>query len=303
MKAQHRLEPQDGMKSSHCMEAQHRAWTPKTMASALGIHPNTIRMYERIGLISKPARKPNGYRVLTDVHLLQLRICRIIFGCPYANRAIRDAGTRLVEAAARLDMPRCRKASAEYLEAIQREIVQAERTRQVLAEWLAEEEMHEKAQENGTVSRIEAARQVGVTIETIRNWERNGLLPVAGVGSRSERLYPAASLGRMRIIYMLRRTGYSMQAILRCLAVLDHPTRGQRVEPASCEGLAHVEGLRLRMLHALEMPETPEEPMGFVIMGDRWLDSLREMEADAMRVFPLVETLEARSSTSDSISI
>ncbi len=298
------------------MEPQHRTWTPKTMAAALGIHPNTIRMYEDIGLITKPERKPNGYRVLTDVHLLQLRMCRIIFGCPYANRAIRGAGTLLLEASARLDLPRCRMASTAYLEAIRREIGQAEETRRVLTEWLADESA--RVRQDGTISRLGAARLVGVTVETIRNWERNGLLPAAGIGSRSERLYPAASLGRMRIIYMLRRTGYSMQAILRCLNVLDeskHPLGAEHARAQTAAGgmrstdrmrlpgkadasgavasVAGGEDLRLRMLHALEMPEAPEEPMSFVIMGDHWLDSLREMEADALRLFPLVDSLEA----------
>jgi DNA-binding transcriptional MerR regulator len=115
-----------------------QGWTPKTMAATLGIHPNTIRMYERLGFIATPARRPNGYRVLTDVHLAQLRICRTIFGCPYANRAIRDAGTRLVQASAQCNLPACRQAAQAYGQAIREEIEKAEQTRALLTAWLVQ---------------------------------------------------------------------------------------------------------------------------------------------------------------------
>lgn len=32
----------------------------------LGIHPNTVRLYEKLKLIPKPERLSNGYRVFTD---------------------------------------------------------------------------------------------------------------------------------------------------------------------------------------------------------------------------------------------
>ncbi len=258
-----------------------QGWTPKTMAATLGIHPNTIRMYERLGFIATPARRPNGYRVLTDVHLAQLRICRTIFGCPYANRAIRDAGTRLVQASAQCNLPACRQAAQAYGQAIREEIEKAEQTRVLLTAWLAQPP--EAEGDESLFSRKEAAKRIGVTVETIRNWERNGLIAGAGVGSRGEQLYAAQSLDRMRVIYMLRRTGYSMQAILRCLTIRDAaPASGRNGVP---------ETLRQQMLRALEMPEVPEEPLGLVIMGDRWLESLHGMAADAAELPALVEAL------------
>jgi DNA-binding transcriptional MerR regulator len=34
------------------------------MAQTIGIHPNTVRLYEELGLIAKPERKTNGYHWL-----------------------------------------------------------------------------------------------------------------------------------------------------------------------------------------------------------------------------------------------
>ena len=36
------------------------------VAAFIGIHPNTVRFYEEWGLIAKPERDKNGYRVYTD---------------------------------------------------------------------------------------------------------------------------------------------------------------------------------------------------------------------------------------------
>ena len=34
------------------------------VAEKIGIHPNTVRLYEELGLIPRPQRQGNGYRVL-----------------------------------------------------------------------------------------------------------------------------------------------------------------------------------------------------------------------------------------------
>ncbi len=41
------------------------------VANCVKIHPNTVRLYEKLGLIPKPEREPNGYRIFTDFHLKQ----------------------------------------------------------------------------------------------------------------------------------------------------------------------------------------------------------------------------------------
>ena len=39
------------------------------VASIIGIHPNTVRMYEELELIPKAQRLSNGYRVFNDYHI------------------------------------------------------------------------------------------------------------------------------------------------------------------------------------------------------------------------------------------
>lgn len=44
------------------------------IAEIIGVHPNTVRLYEELGLIPKPGRLPNGYRVFTELHIEQFRL-------------------------------------------------------------------------------------------------------------------------------------------------------------------------------------------------------------------------------------
>ena len=67
----------------------------------------------------------------------------------------------------------------------------------------------------------EAAKLLDVTADQLRNWERNGLIDVPRDPNNGYRLYSAAEIGRLRVIRMLLRAGYSMMAILRMLLQLD----------------------------------------------------------------------------------
>jgi len=46
-------------------------------AQLIGVQPNTVRLYEKYQLISKPERGANGYRIFTDLHLEQLKLVRM----------------------------------------------------------------------------------------------------------------------------------------------------------------------------------------------------------------------------------
>ena len=42
------------------------------LARATGCHIETVRYYEKVGLLSKPSRTPSGYRIYNEGHLNQL---------------------------------------------------------------------------------------------------------------------------------------------------------------------------------------------------------------------------------------
>jgi DNA-binding transcriptional MerR regulator len=114
-----------------------------------------------------------------------------------------------------------------------------------------------------------AARRLGVTVDMLRNWERNNLLEVPRNPANGYRLYGGPELSRLRIIRMLSRAGYSTMAILRMLLVFD---RGQGA------------GLR----QALDTPRPDEDAFS---AADRWLSTLAEEEARAEKMIALLEEM------------
>ncbi len=62
---------------------------------------------------------------------------------------------------------------------------------------------------------------LGVSVDMLRNWERNNLLDAPRDPDNGYRYYGAEEISRLRVIRMLIRAGYSVMAILRMLRQLD----------------------------------------------------------------------------------
>ena len=75
------------------------------LARAVGVHVNTVRLYEKWGLIPPAARSPGGYRHFTPHHLDCLRLARMIYAGPYAGRPIRRSGVNIITRTDAGDLP------------------------------------------------------------------------------------------------------------------------------------------------------------------------------------------------------
>lgn len=53
------------------------------IAKAVGVHPNTVRLYEAWGFLPPIPRTASGYRCFTPAHLEQMRLARIALVWPY----------------------------------------------------------------------------------------------------------------------------------------------------------------------------------------------------------------------------
>jgi DNA-binding transcriptional MerR regulator len=115
----------------------------------------------------------------------------------------------------------------------------------------------------------EAARLLDVTPHMLRNWERNGLLRVPRDPDSGYRSYGATEIGRLRVIRMLNRAGYSQMAILRMVLHLDQRGTGD-------------------LRHVLDTPH-PEEDV--YSAADRWLSALAEHERCAKDLIAQVEAM------------
>lgn len=102
----------------------------------------------------------------------------------------------------------------------------------------------------------EAARRSGVSIETIRYYEREGIVPRPERAANGRRAYSAQEVGRLRLIRRCRDLGFDM-ADARMLLALAEQTEADcaKVHRVANAQLAEVRariGILLKMEAALE---------------------------------------------------
>lgn len=187
------------------------------VAHAIGIHPNTVRLYEKLGLIPKAERKVNGYRVFTDFHIEQIKLARIALEVEVLQKGLRKQAISIIKTSALGKFNEAFYLTEEYIEKIRNEQKNAEEAIEITQKLLSS-----KVQEIGVkyFTRKEVADYLNVSIDALRNWEMNGLLKV----KRKEngyRVYKDEDLKLLKIIRSLRCANYSLSSILRMLNVLD----------------------------------------------------------------------------------
>jgi DNA-binding transcriptional MerR regulator len=236
------------------------------IARAIGVHPNTVRLYEEWGFLPPIPRSPSGYRQFTEVHLDQMRLARTALHGPWPGRKIKQLALTLVRRAASGDLGGALELAYQHLAQVQGERARAEAAVELLERWA-----HGTAVDATTkLLRIgEAAVLLDVTTDMLRNWEREGLIQVPRDPRNGYRQYGAVEIGRLRVIRMLLRAGYSTMAILRMLLRLD---LGQKAD----------------LRQVLDTPRPDEDVYS---AADRWLSTLGDFEQRAVDVIALLESM------------
>ena len=183
-------------------------YSTKEIAELTGVHPNTIRLYESWGYISKPCRLENNYRVFTDLHLLQMKLARIALPGPYPVNG--KHVHQLVKEFALGNLEESLALAREYLEKVKLEQKRAVRALKILDDWFAK-----RSCRNNDVlikGRLKAAQTIGVTLDTLRTWERNGLYAIKK-DQHGIVVYTQFDLERIEVIRLLRNCGYSIASL------------------------------------------------------------------------------------------
>jgi DNA-binding transcriptional MerR regulator len=233
------------------------------LARAVGIHPNTVRLYVDWGLIPPVERSPSGYRLFTERHLDCLRLARLIYASTYPGRDLRTSSDEIIQCAVLGDWQGALEKALEHLTSVRAELRSANKAANLLEHWAQNmaDESDEDPLTTGEVSNL-----LGVSMDVIRNWERNGLIRVRRNSYNNYRLFGKREIERLQIIRMLSRAGYSHMAILRMFMELD-------------SGKKH--GLK-------KILDTPREDEDIFTAADHWLTTLQGQEKTAKRVIYLI---------------
>lgn len=188
------------------------------VAKIIGIHPNTVRLYEKLELIPKPERMTNGYRVFTDFHVEQIKFARTALKVEVLQNGLRKQAIDIIKISACGDFKKAIRMTECYLQQIRNEQRNAEEAIAITQRLLSgnNEEIN-----MGVLTRKETANYLQVSMDALRNWEMNGLLTIKR-RRNGYRVYGDEDIRRLKIIRSLRCANYSLSAILRMLNTLSN---------------------------------------------------------------------------------
>ena len=245
---------------------QINTYSTGRIAKIVGLHPNTVRKYEEWGLIHKHERKPNGYRIYNDIHILQFRLAKKAFQIVIMQSGLRERIVKVVKLSAEYRFDEAIELAEEYIEVARQEIENAKEAAKI-----CETLYRQPSQNDGIVyKRSQAAKELGLTIDTIRNWEMKGLLTV----KRKEngyRVYDSKDINRLKIIRSLRCANYSLSAILRMLNRYDG---------------------KMDKNDILDILNTPEDDEDIISACDKLIVSLNAAIENAYDVISIINEIE-----------
>lgn len=235
------------------------------VAAMIGVHPNTVRLYEKMKLIPKPERLANGYRVFTDFHIWQCKLIRLAFQVEVLQNGLRKKIVRMVTVSAAGEFDTAIILTEEYLKQLRQERRNAEEAIKIVKQLLSG-----GAQENShNLKRKDVSNLLDISMDTLRNWEMNGLLTVKRKNN-GYRVYTDEDIQRLKIIRSLRCANYSLEAIRRLLQQLSkNPNTDIRV--------------------ALNTPKQTED---IISVCDRLIISLSDAETNAKFLLEMLQEMK-----------
>ncbi len=235
------------------------------IARLTGIHPNTVRFYEDVGLITPPERLPNGYRVYTTLQLKQIELARVALRAEVLQNGLRKKAVEIIKLCAALDLDAAVKSAKQYDRMLRREIADAKEAITYVESMLS----GNREQDAPLLKRKEAACMLNVTVDTLRNWELNGLITVKRT-QNGYRVYDSQDMKLLKIIRTLRCANYSLSAILRLINNL----------------------LKNEDVHIEKILNTPSEDEDIVSACDKLILSLEAALTDARHITDNLEEIK-----------
>lgn len=239
------------------------------VAAVIGVHPNTVRLYEEWQMIPKAKRQSNGYRVFTDFHIEQFRLARLAFQIEVLQNGLRKKIIQIVKVSAMGDFDKALSLAAEYLEQLKSERSNAKEAVALVQKILS----GEAVEHCHLLKRKEVSEHLNISMDTLRNWEMNGLFSV----KRKEngyRVYTDEDIRRLKIIRSLRCANYSLEAILHLLRQLSQNPN----------------------LDILEVLDTPKENSDIIAVCDKLITSLFAAEDNALKMIVMLQEMKTKFS-------
>lgn len=193
-----------------------KTFSTSQVAKIIGVHPNTVRLYEKWELIPVAKREKNGYRIYTSFHVEVFKIARTAFQIELMQSGLRAKIIQMIKHLAKKEYLEANESLDKYIQILNEEIHYADEAIHIVNDTLIN-----KQNESVTLSRSETANLLKISVDSLRNWELNGLIKVKR-SKNGYRVYTQEDIKKLKIIRTLRFANYSLQSILRLLIRLDN---------------------------------------------------------------------------------
>lgn len=194
-------------------------YSTSQIATKFHIHPNTVRKYEALGLLSTPKRQANNYRVFTTQHCHELRILQLAFAIELTHCNLRSIAFELVKQTAKQHYHEALALADTYLVIVKKEKTLATNAVANVSRLLLSQEKDIEKKE--LLSRKQLSNKLNITLDTIRNWERNGLIS-STKGNKHGAFYDESNVNKALIISTLKHANFSLTAILNMLLQIEN---------------------------------------------------------------------------------
>lgn len=225
------------------------------VAKIIGVHSNTVRLYEKLDLIPEAQRLSNGYRVFTDFHIEQFRLARTALKVEVLQSGLRKKIIHIIKLSAKGEFQKAILFTNDYINQVKIERKNAEEAIEIAKKLLSDIQNEEN---DMFLTRKQTAEYLQVTMDTLRNWEMNGLLSVKRK-QNGYRIYTQKDIQILKIIRSLRCANYSLAAILR---MINATSKSMEID-------------------IREVINTPKKDEDIVTACDKLLTSLSNAEANA----------------------
>lgn len=242
-----------------------KTYKTSEIAKIIGVHPNTVRMYEDLALIPKPMRKENGYRVFTDMHIDQFKLARIAFQIEVLQNGLRKKILSVVKASALGHFDEGLRLTNEYIHTLQNEIENAHEAVTITTELLK----GKNTINTDALKRKEVSDKLEISMDTLRSWEMNGLLAVKRK-QNGYRIYMNEDIQKLKIIRSLRCANYSLSAILRMMNTVS------KNENVNIQNVLN----------------TPDETEDIISVCDKLIISLNDAKQNAQKIVVMLSEMK-----------
>jgi len=187
-------------------------YSTSQIAQIFGIHTNTVRFYEDMGLLPKAERRYNGYRVFNDRHIEQIKLIRTAFKEEAVKGNLRKRIVKIVRLSAAGAYEEAEEEAGLYF----LQLVKLKSRAYDAANYVREQGFEKDAAINEIYSKNEIMEILDINSEALRHWERSGLIRYPR-NSRGHIYFTKQELRLLGVISTLRQGDCSVEEISKML--------------------------------------------------------------------------------------